>query len=89
MLCSTCSARWRSGHTGPPPTDTDGRYPCERCERTFETFRALGVHSRDCDGGAWRCNWCECQAHETSGKNPGVNACGWPLRIIDCLSECV
>jgi hypothetical protein len=89
MLCSTCSARWRSGHTGPPPTDTDGRYPCERCERSFETFRALGVHSRDCDGGAWRCKWCECQAHETSGKNPGVNACGWPLRITDCLSECV
>ena len=70
-LCSLCSARWRGGHTGPPETDADGRYPCEKCERTFEEFRALSVHARNCDGGAWRCNWCACKAEETSGKSPG------------------
>jgi hypothetical protein len=70
-LCSTCSSRWRSGHTAPMQQDESGRYPCERCERTFESFRALGVHYRDCDGGSWRCSWCECKASETSGKSPG------------------
>ena len=86
-LCSLCSARWRAGHTAAPPTNADGRYPCERCERTFETFRALGVHSRDCDGGAWRCSWCECKAEDTSGKGPGplgprtlCSACGCRYR---------
>lgn len=71
QLCSLCSARWRSGHTGPPPTDADGRYPCEGCGRTFEEYRALSVHHRNCDGGTWRCNWCNCKAEETSGKSPG------------------
>ena len=70
-LCSLCSNRWKSGHKGPPPTDADGRYPCEMCQRTFESFRALGVHTRDCDGGKWQCNWCQCKADETSGKSPG------------------
>ena len=67
-LCSTCSSRWKSGHTGPPERNEDGRYPCDKCERTFETFAALGVHSRNCDGGNWRCNWCKCSAQVTSGK---------------------
>ena len=70
-LCSLCSARWRSGHAEPTPADANGRYPCDKCERTFETFRALGIHSRNCDGGNWRCNWCACTAVETSGKSPG------------------
>ena len=75
-LCSLCSSRFRAGHVALPPTDANGRYPCERCERTFESFRALGIHSRDCDGGQWRCEWCECKAHETSGKSPGPNGSG-------------
>ena len=70
-LCSLCSQRWKSGHSGPPEKDAAGRYPCPRCERTFESYRALGVHSRDCDGGAWRCSWCSCRAEETQGKSPG------------------
>ena len=32
---------------------------------------ALASHSRRCDGGNWRCKWCECKADECSGKNPG------------------
>jgi hypothetical protein len=72
-LCSTCSSRFRAGHPGPPPTDANGRYPCENCERTFETFRALGVHGRDCDGGNWRCEWCDVKSTECSGKSPGPN----------------
>ena len=70
-LCALCSARWKGGHTGPPAKNAAGRYPCDRCERTFESFRALGVHGRDCDGGAWRCAWCACKAEETAGKSPG------------------
>ena len=70
-LCSTCSSRWRAGHTGPPEKDIHGRYPCDKCERTFETFSALGVHARNCDGGKWRCNWCNCTSDQTSGKSPG------------------
>ena len=107
----------------------DGKYPCERCDSKFESFRALGahatppthasqspphprhthprhapthatpptlshlpagchlelthpacspppckhpgIHSRNCDGGLWRCTWCNCKADETSGKAPG------------------
>ena len=75
-LCSLCSSRFRAGHVALPPTDASGRYPCERCERTFESFRALGMHSRDCDGGQWRCEWCECKADETSGKAPGPHGGG-------------
>ena len=29
-LCSTCSARFRSGHTKPPQTNDDGKYVCGR-----------------------------------------------------------
>ena len=71
-LCAQCSARWKSDPArAPPQTDEHGRYPCDRCERTFESFRALGIHGRDCDGGSWRCSWCQCKAEDTSGKSPG------------------
>ena len=66
-----CSSRWKGGLAGPPERDHEGRYPCDKCERTFETFRALGVHGRDCDGGAWRCAWCACDAQHAQGRNPG------------------
>ena len=75
-LCSQCSARWRSGKSGPPETDANGRYTCLRCERTFESYRALGVHGRDCDGGIWRCSWCDCRAEDTTGKTPGPDGPG-------------
>ena len=75
-LCAVCSARHRSGHSGPPPKTEDGRYPCELCSRTFETFSALGVHKRRCDGGVWRCGWCGCSIEETSGKGPGPEGAG-------------
>ena len=32
--------------SGPPEKDADGRYPCDKCDSTFESFRALGIHSR-------------------------------------------
>jgi len=32
---------------------------------------ALGVHKRHCDGGRWRCGWCECDAAAAQGKGPG------------------
>lgn len=70
-LCAVCTSRWRAGHTGPPVQNEDGRYPCERCGRTFETFSALGVHGRNCDGGSWRCAWCSIKADASGGKSPG------------------
>ena len=70
-LCSTCSARFRSGHTKPPQTNDDGKYVCEACARTFDTMTALGGHKRFCDGGVWRCGWCSVSAEQTSGKGPG------------------
>ena len=42
----------------------------------FETFSALGVHRRHCDGGSWRCGWCECKRGETSGRGPGPDGPG-------------
>ena len=56
--------------TGPPEKDADGRYPCDKCDSTFESFRALGIHSRTCDGGNWSCQWCETK-DKAAGKGPG------------------
>lgn len=75
-LCSVCSARYRSGHSGPPDQDEDGRFVCASCDRKFDTFAARGVHMRRCDGGSWRCMWCSAKASETSGKGPGPDGPG-------------
>ena len=70
-LCSACSGRFRGGATGPPTKNEDGKFVCETCDRTFETISALGSHRHRCDGGKWRCDWCQCKADETTGKGPG------------------
>ena len=75
-LCSSCSSRWKGGHTGPPEKNADGKYPCDKCEAVFDSFRALGIHGRNCDGGKWRCGWCQCTAQQTSGKSPGPDGPG-------------
>jgi len=75
-LCSVCSARFRAGHSGPPAKTEAGLFVCERCERTFETFAARGIHMRRCDGGAWRCGWCESKYEAKSGKGPGPEGPG-------------
>jgi hypothetical protein len=70
-LCSACSGRFRGGASGPPTTNEQGKFVCGSCERTFETISALSSHKRRCDGGRWRCGWCECKAEECTGKGPG------------------
>eukprot|EP00301_Raphidiophrys_heterophryoidea_P023772 c7524_g1_i1.p1 GENE.c7524_g1_i1~~c7524_g1_i1.p1 ORF type:complete len:1227 (-),score=282.36 c7524_g1_i1:81-3761(-) len=86
-LCSACGSRFRAGHTGPPTRTEDGHFLCEDCGRKFESIIALGGHRRFCDGGKWRCEWCDCGADEASGKSPGPNgpktlcsACGSRFR---------
>ena len=56
--------------------NADGKYECELCDRIFETIAALGVHRRSCDGGAWRCAWCEVSADQAQGKSPGPDGAG-------------
>jgi len=58
---------------------------CERCERTFETFAARGIHMRRCDGGAWRCGWCESKYEAKSGKGPGPEGPG--TRLLGLLGD--
>ena len=70
-LCAACSSRHRAGHTGPPKRDEQGNYICEACGAKFETIRGLGSHRRGCTGGTWRCQWCQCEESETTGKAPG------------------
>ena len=41
-LCSACANRWRSGHTGPPQRNEDGKFMCEGCSKTFDTIMGLG-----------------------------------------------
>ena len=60
--------RWKSGHSGPPSKDDQGKFVCERCERAFENISGLGSHRSRCDGGVWRCEWCVARYEETSGK---------------------
>lgn len=69
-LCSACSQRYRGGSTGPPARDEQGRFLCDHCSRAFETMAGLGSHRSRCDGGVWRCGWCECKREETSGLGP-------------------
>ena len=75
-LCANCAGRFRSGHTTAVLPNADGKYECELCDRTFETIAALGVHRRSCDGGAWRCAWCEVSADQAQGKSPGPDGAG-------------
>lgn len=67
-LCSACSSRYKTGRTGPPEVNSEGKFVCEACSRIFESIGALGGHKRFCDSGAWRCNWCRCKYAECSGK---------------------
>jgi len=73
-LCTTCSARYRAGHDAPPPRNEDDEWVCERCERTFVSFQALGCHGRHCVGislSEWQCAWCDCGIEEAQGRSTG------------------
>ena len=70
-LCGACGGRYRAGHSGPPARSEDGKFTCDTCDKLLDSIVALGVHKRFCDGGKWRCRWCQCRADECSGKNPG------------------
>ena len=74
-LCSTCGSRFRSGHTKAIEKHDMGdgiqKYRCENCPGTFDTVVALGGHRRYCDGGKWRCQWCDTTYLECRGKAPG------------------
>jgi hypothetical protein len=92
-LCAPCSGRFRSGHTGPPPTNADGKYVCELCDRTFDNITGLGSHRGRCDGGMWRCGWCNCKYEETSGKvrpraAPAPPSAPPPSRALSPPSPC-
>lgn len=67
-LCNACGSRYRAGHTRMPEKDADGQFICSECRRAFSTIGALGGHRRFCDGGSWRCGWCQCKNDECSGK---------------------
>jgi hypothetical protein len=86
-LCSTCGSRFRTGHTKMVQTNADGKFMCEHCSKLFDTMVALGGHRRYCDGGKWRCNWCDCTYEIAKGKAPGPDgsktlcaACGSRFR---------
>ena len=74
-LCATCGSRFRSGHTKAIEKQDVGdgvqKYCCESCPATFDTVVALGGHRRYCDGGKWRCQWCDTTYLECRGKAPG------------------
>jgi hypothetical protein len=85
-LCADCGSRFRQGVKGPPGA-LEGKYACPRCGKEFDSLVGLGGHHRFCDGGLWRCAWCECQASEAQGKAAGpdgaatlCSACGVRFR---------
>eukprot|EP00936_MAST-01D_sp_MAST-1D-sp1_P001661 g1661.t1 len=47
-LCAVCGSRFRAGHTGPPKRDSDGKYVCDDCGKTFDSMTGLGGHRRFC-----------------------------------------
>lgn len=71
-LCGPCGGRFRSGATGPPTRDADGGFVCDACGRVHETLGGLAAHARGCDGGAWRCGWCDASLAQVGHRrNPG------------------
>ena len=48
-LCASCGARYRSGHSRPPPMDSKGRVFCKNCNKRFDTIGGLGSHRRFCN----------------------------------------
>jgi len=73
-LCLKCSSRFGKGHTGPAPqlpTNADGKYECDRCDRTFANASAVQTHCRSCAGRDWACGWCKATQSETTGKRRG------------------
>ncbi|KAH8098695.1 hypothetical protein JL720_1655 [Aureococcus anophagefferens] len=68
-LCGPCGGRYRGGATGPPKRDAEGKYLCDHCGRPHDSLGSLASHSRRCDGGSWRCDWCK--STDVKGKNPG------------------
>jgi len=69
-LCNLCASRYRSGATGPPRTDADGRFLCELCEAPFDTLAGLGSHNKHCTSGDWECNWCHTSETKTRWRGP-------------------
>lgn len=86
-LCSKCGSRFRSGYSKPLIDEKTGRFICDQCSRSYDTFTALAGHKRFCDGGLWRCEWCNCEGSTSSSKCSGPNgpktlcsACGARFR---------
>lgn len=68
-------------------TKVDGKYQCDKCEQLFDSMLGLGSHRRTCDGGNWRCEWCDIDSIKARAKSPGPNgpctlcsACGSRFR---------
>ena len=70
-LCSACGQRYRHGAHGMPEQNDKGEWMCTGCGRGFPSMGALGGHRRFCDGGVWRCQWCDCKYEDANGKGPG------------------
>ena len=70
-LCSACAQRYRHGAEGMPQQNEKGEWVCSLCHRAFPSMSAIGSHRRFCDGGAWRCQWCQCRHTPSTGKGPG------------------
>ena len=48
-------------------------WQCAKCDTAYATRGGIALHhsKRKCDGGTWRCDWCECEAGASGGKSPG------------------
>ncbi|KAK7254578.1 hypothetical protein SO694_00010173 [Aureococcus anophagefferens] len=66
-------ARGRKAAARRRPRPVSGKFKCDACPALFDTSGALSGHRRFCDGGKWRCAWCECTA-EAGRQEPGPAA---------------
>jgi hypothetical protein len=70
-LCSKCGSRFRNGQKARIERDDEGRLICDRCHKTFDSLIRLSGHKRFCDGGTWRCEWCDVDDGDAGGKGQG------------------
>jgi hypothetical protein len=76
-LCAACATKFRPKKSIEKSSAPKGsKHTCPQCSKVFDSTLGLSGHQRFCDGGNWRCEWCQCQAEVSKGKSPGPNGAG-------------
>jgi hypothetical protein len=61
-----------SKHELPLEPNAENMYECPICQMQYGTLTGLSNHMHKCEENMqWRCDWCECNWHQTHNRAPG------------------